>query len=656
MSLWNESVGYSLLLGLALKSTAVLGAAWIITFLLRRRSAAARHLVWTAACAALLALPVLSLSLPSVRVPVPRTLLPPGVVFQTAAATPAAALASGTSRRLRATAVKAAGSSLDWRPSLIVLWAAGTIAVFAQMLLGWAGLWRFHRNAHALVVPELASLAGALGIRHSVELLESPRGSMPMTFGLLRPAVFLPADAAQWSAERREVVLLHELAHVRRGDIATHLLARTALSLNWWNPLAWIAWRELLKERERAADDLVLSAGACASGYADHLLAIARTMQLPAVIGSAAIAMARRSQLEGRLLAILDSRVNRTSPGRAFTLVATLLAVGIVAPVAALRGQESSVQALPADVDATIRAATAQQNHQMLDSAADAAESARKYDIARRLLDASLAIRLARPDGHGEEYGMGLLKLADLERKRGKAGQPRAFYSQAISVLGEQPEAAAAWVYLGIYAMPKNLDQAMDYFEHAKRVNPKDAGPATMWMAVVRQRQSNAAEAESLYRAALALEDASSPEAATTMELFADFLRQQDREEEAKEMQERALTLRKAQGMRARSGGRGDTPNVSRIGGGVTSPKLMSKVEPEYTDEARAAKYQGQAVLSVEVGTDGLAHNIQIVRGLGLGLDDKAIEALTQWRFQPGTKDGQPVTVIANIEINWRLM
>src|SRR5256885_15992418 len=99
-----------------------------------------------------------------------------------------------------------------------------------------------------------------------------------------------------------------------------------ALTLHWWNPLAWMAWREFIKERERAADDLVLSTGARASEYASHLLEVARSLQcLPAVAWVAA-PMARRSQLEGRLRAILDPEANRKQPGRLPALVAILLA------------------------------------------------------------------------------------------------------------------------------------------------------------------------------------------------------------------------------------------------------------------------------------------------------------------------------------------
>jgi TonB family protein len=81
---------------------------------------------------------------------------------------------------------------------------------------------------------------------------------------------------------------------------------------------------------------------------------------------------------------------------------------------------------------------------------------------------------------------------------------------------------------------------------------------------------------------------------------------------------------------------------------------VLYKKEPEYSVEARLAKLSGTVVLSVEVGPDGLAHNIQVVRSLGMGLDEKAIEAAGAWRFEPGKKDGAPVTVQVAIEVNFR--
>jgi len=245
------------------------------------------------------------------------------------------------------------------------------------------------------------------------------------------------------------------------------------LSLYWWNPLAWTAWHEFLKERESATDDLVLSTGARASEYADDLLEIARAMQLSPA--PAAVAMARRSQLEGRLSAILDSGRNRKAAGRASAIVAALLTLAVVAPLAALRAQEGAPETLPADVDATIRAAL---NFRTLDDIAKAAEAQQKYDMAQKLLEAALALR---EKGYGQrsvDYGVGLLNLGDLERSRGRIEESAAFYTRAVSVLGTRPEAAPALIHLGAMALgnKKNEDQAADCFQKAQIADPRRRG------------------------------------------------------------------------------------------------------------------------------------------------------------------------------------
>jgi TonB family protein len=93
-----------------------------------------------------------------------------------------------------------------------------------------------------------------------------------------------------------------------------------------------------------------------------------------------------------------------------------------------------------------------------------------------------------------------------------------------------------------------------------------------------------------------------------------------------------------------------------RIGGGVSAPSVLYKVEPEYSEEARKAKWQGTVVLSLVVDEGGKAQGIKVVRSLGLGLDQKAIEAVEKWKFKPGMKDGKSVPVIATIEVNFRLL
>lgn len=95
---------------------------------------------------------------------------------------------------------------------------------------------------------------------------------------------------------------------------------------------------------------------------------------------------------------------------------------------------------------------------------------------------------------------------------------------------------------------------------------------------------------------------------------------------------------------------------VFKVGGGVTAPSLLFKVEPEYSEEARKAKYQGTVLLYVEVDPTGKAINMRVLHSLGLGLDEKAMEAVKKWKFKPGVKDGKPVTVQAQIEVNFRLL
>ncbi|MGA8153129.1 MAG: energy transducer TonB [Terriglobales bacterium] len=92
-----------------------------------------------------------------------------------------------------------------------------------------------------------------------------------------------------------------------------------------------------------------------------------------------------------------------------------------------------------------------------------------------------------------------------------------------------------------------------------------------------------------------------------------------------------------------------------RVGGGVSAPKAIYAPDPEYSEEARKAKYQGTCVLWLVVGPDGKPRDIKVSRTLGLGLDEKAIEAVKQWKFEPAMKDGKPVAVQINVEVSFRL-
>ncbi|HKP12737.1 MAG TPA: M56 family metallopeptidase, partial [Blastocatellia bacterium] len=230
---------------------------------------------------------------------------------------------------------------LGWIQWIIVGWLVGAALVVAHLLVGVARIWRLTRTAETARDAEWLVLVGRLSRRlaltRPVTLRRSARVTMPMACGFVRSSVLLPADVDDWTDERREVVLLHELAHVRRRDCLTQLIAQLACAIYWFNPLVWVAARRLRVERERACDDEVLDAGAKASDYAGHLLDIARSMGAAPTALMAAVAIARRSQLEGRLLAILDPRLRRRALSRAAVTFIAISMICLVLPLAMLR-------------------------------------------------------------------------------------------------------------------------------------------------------------------------------------------------------------------------------------------------------------------------------------------------------------------------------
>ena len=205
-----------------------------------------------------------------------------------------------------------------------------------------------------------------LGIVRTPRLVVSPDVSMPFTCGFMRATLVVPESAEEWSDERIDVVLRHELAHVARRDCLVQAMTQAALAVYWFHPLAWVAARHLRSERERACDDLVLATGTRGTTYAEHLLDIARSATTDSSpLAAAALAMARPSELEGRLLAILDPRRERGRASRRRILQVAAIAVVVIAPLASVtlvaRGAatpvQSEVSAGPAPL-ATVQADT----------------------------------------------------------------------------------------------------------------------------------------------------------------------------------------------------------------------------------------------------------------------------------------------------------
>jgi len=316
---------------LLFKMTVFLLTAAAVAVALRRASAGARHQVWLAALTGVLALPVL-LALAPVRLPVlpeasrlvgARQMIPGqasrATIGPQARRAPTADTVPPVADPGEVGAAKEPGFS--WLAAgQVAAWAWAAVAV---ALIGWLALGRFTvrrlvRSARPFpgthVRAMLCELADRVGLDRLPALLMSDRTDIPFASGLWRDAVVLPAAATSWDEERLRVVLLHELAHVRRRDLLGHAVGRLACAVYWFHPLVWMAARRLRDESERACDDLVLACGARASDYAGHLLAVvaaSRHRSVPAI----ALPMARRRELEGRVLAILEPR-DRRVPGR----------------------------------------------------------------------------------------------------------------------------------------------------------------------------------------------------------------------------------------------------------------------------------------------------------------------------------------------------
>ena len=367
------------MLVLLVKATIILLAAFAITVAMQRASAGARHLVWLAALGTLLIVPALT-----AWAPLRFEILPPATVAADATATGdatpttdatndpngvAAPRTSGAASRTPAVSpptVSRVASSPDASETLssrfaamsalsivLAIWAAVALLIAAS--LGWSALVvrRIVRQATPLDTEDWTSplyeVADRLGLDEAPRLLRSEEAKMPFACGVLRPTIVLPAESDAWTLDRRHAVLLHELAHVRRRDLVGHTLGRLACAFYWFHPLVWTAARELRSESERACDDLALSCGTHAADYAEHLLDIVTSIRRDAT-PSVALAMARRKEFEGRMLAILDPQLRHSSPSRmqSAALIGSLaviaLVVGAAAPARRVQGQSGEYQ------------------------------------------------------------------------------------------------------------------------------------------------------------------------------------------------------------------------------------------------------------------------------------------------------------------------
>lgn len=331
------------------KLTIIFALGLLATSALRSFSPSVRHLILFATVACGLALPIAMLMSPKWDVPVLPRFSP--IVLSSAstdrpgpAATDRQANSALTAKAVDAEAAQTRADSRGFPPNIPLLegvWLLGFVAVLGWLAIGRVRLrriaassWRLDGSDWSGILDEERKYAG---VTKPVLLYSSSVVSTPLTWGSRDPVILLPEDALDWPEAHRRIVLRHELAHIARGDSFSQLVAGFVCALYWFHPLVWMSERRLRSECERACDDSVVSLGTPAAEYAAHLLEVARSARAFGAPGFLSVAMARPTQLEGRLLAVLNESRRRVALSRGARPAAALFSLLVLIPLAAFR-------------------------------------------------------------------------------------------------------------------------------------------------------------------------------------------------------------------------------------------------------------------------------------------------------------------------------
>jgi TonB family protein len=401
-----------------------------------------------------------------------------------------------------------------------------------------------------------------------------------MTWGVLRHTVLLPSVAENWTEERRRLVLAHELAHVKRRDGVTQILVQLVSAAYWFHPLVWYAAHRIRVEREHACDDHVLRLGAAAPDYAEHLVQITRCIRSDRSLSFAAVSMAQPSELETRVVSILDSGVRRRAVSKTsaimlmtFTLLLTVSLAAIAIAAAVTPPPVFVAAALPAAME---RPAPAPQRTR-IGNAATPATTVRP----------PIVLESKPPIYTTEAEASRIEGVVTLEASVDAKGEIRIL--RIVKALGYGLDQRAIGAVLDWKFAPATRNgvpvTAVTQIDVDFRLPPRTHDAAGVFN-----------EVESI------------------------------------------VTLSKAFA----------TPEI-------TPPILIHRVEPKYSPEALQKKYQGTVLLRATVHKDGSVTVDEVVRKLGLGLDESAVQALEQWKFRAGARNGEPISVQTQIAVHFNL-
>lgn len=334
----------------SVKAAIVVGVGLLLCFVLRRAAAAVRAGVLAAALLSLLVLPLLPMLLPGWSFPrlsepsrFPEVVMEPGSewadtddqgepLYLVSEPVVSEAADEGLLGEVARETGRGWGSSMEGPVIWVVLWAMGAGMRLVRMVWGHWGVARMLRHGRPMEAERSAQLlakSGAADPRlQRVRLFVMGPGSIPAAWGVFRPVIMLPKEWAEWPEERTVVILVHELAHVRRRDCLIQAMVDVAVGLFWFLPHVWWAWGRLRQERERACDEQVLLAGYAPYRYAQHLMEVIAMMRNKESELGVTMALSNGVRtLEDRLRNILNGNGMRVRPRLRIGLTAGLAAM-----------------------------------------------------------------------------------------------------------------------------------------------------------------------------------------------------------------------------------------------------------------------------------------------------------------------------------------
>jgi TonB family protein len=581
----------TLVMAVIVDTSLILAAGLLTAMLLRRRSAALRHWVLLATMSGAALAPALELILPPWRL----ALATPSIASVTTPASISSEPAAATSTAERF-AVPA--RSFDRSQLLLLLWGAGA---FVGVVVLCVGLWRLSRlasRAHPVTAGSLRrsidAVAATVRQRRVRLLTQETHPGLVVTWGMRRPTILLPASAINWPESRQRAVLLHELAHVERGDWAMRIFALALRCAYWFNPLMWMVDRRVQHESERACDDEVMRAGVSGTDYAGHLLAVAREAIGLRSSWSPATAVAQPSTLEERIQAMLTTGLDRKPLGRFARIAALAALIAGVIPLAAASPTSRSTSADP------IADSTAAES-----SVAPASAIIRPWSEARGMgQGATAAIVGVLYDQHS-----GLLPGVEVALTQDASGA-----TQSVTSDGN-----GGFAFRDLPPGDYTLVTSLAGFQRVRNMIRLSAGA---------QLQRNILLPLGTVQETVTVSNDGSPSATKP------GVRPE------RDLPEPRIA----------------SPCVGRVGGCVKPPRKVFHVSPDYPAALAAAGITGQVVLSGRVGLDGYMSDLQAVdpnAQVHPDLVAAAIEGVRQWEFNPTYLNGAPVEAAIRITVNF---